>query len=616
MTSRMSPSRAGWPTFSDSTTIRSRVLPTIPITSMPGISARTTAGAHPREVETPPNRATEDGIRPVPAGPDRSRPPQGAVSPSQSVSLTPVGGPPRFGECRRLTASKPAAPSRHPASPHESIVAQTAEAPRRPDIRPGADRCGRAALAPPGEPRLRGRGRRVHLSRPRAARARRGPRLGGAGGDGVNLVEVDQSDPAIFFEASLSNGRVTGLERTSSQAISRSVEGHRVIAAINGDVWAGFSNDMEDAPNGLHVEAGELGTARTTGRPPLGGGPDGRPILGSPLVSIMLGTTSAGQFVINRVNQLRRAGDVVLYTPHFDSRTSSAASGIDVVISGLALPLRPSGTWTGFVSTVRPAEGGWPIDPGTVVVTVPASSTLGTLLPGEPVTLSTTITPGWESIQQAVGGREWIIRDGVVSITPHPPSADEIHARSAIGLTADGRMILATVGGREVGGRAGVLLSELAELILERGAVSAINLDGGGSSSLAIRRAGTDGPVLVNRPSDGFERPVTNSIQVISSMPTGPLSVLNVQPGSRSVYRNSTIDFKVSGMDAGYNPVPLASGQVSWSLSAPIGTIDADGHFVATDPGTGQVVVTADGVTGTAPITVLADTTCPVPGSV
>src|SRR3990170_4541573 len=446
---------SGWRTFSDSTTIRSRVLPTIPITSMPGISARTTAGAHPREVETPPNRATEDGIRPVPAGPDRSRPPQGAVSASQSVSLTPVGGPPRFGECRRLTARPP-------------------------------------------------------------------------------------------------------------------------------------------------------------GRPTFGVGPDGRPILGSPLVSVMLGTTSAGQFVINRVNQLRRAGDVVLYTPHFDSRTSSAASGIDVVISGLALPLRPSGTWTGFVSTVRPAEGGWPIDPGTVVVTVPASSTLGTLLPGEPVTLSTTITPGWESIQQAVGGREWIIRDGVVSITPHPPSADEIHARSAIGLTADGRMILATVGGREVGGRAGVLLSELAELMLERGAVSAINLDGGGSSSLAIRRAGTDGPVLVNRPSDGFERPVTNSIQVISSMPTGPLSVLNVQPGSRSVYRNSTIDFKVSGMDAGYNPVPLASGQVSWSLSAPIGTIDADGHFVATDPGTGQVVVTADGVTGTAPITVLADTTAPV----
>ena len=78
----------------------------------------------------------------------------------------------------------------------------------------------------------------------------------------MNLVEVDQSNPSIVFEESLSNGRVTGLERVSSQANNRSFEAHRVIAAINGDVWAGFSNDAESAPNGLDVEAGELITAR------------------------------------------------------------------------------------------------------------------------------------------------------------------------------------------------------------------------------------------------------------------------------------------------------------------------------------------------------------------
>ena len=131
-----------------------------------------------------------------------------------------------------------------------------------------------------------------------------------AGSQAVNLVEVDRSNPTIAFEASLSNGRVTGLERTSAQAIGRSMEGHRVIAAINGDVWAGFSNDMEDAPNGLHVEAGELVTAGTAGRPTFGVGPDGRPMLGSPLVRVTLATTTAGQFVINRVNQLRRAGEI------------------------------------------------------------------------------------------------------------------------------------------------------------------------------------------------------------------------------------------------------------------------------------------------------------------
>jgi hypothetical protein len=432
------------------------------------------------------------------------------------------------------------------------------------------------------------------------------------GSQTVNLVEVDQSNPSIVFESSLSNGRVTGLERTSSQAINHSFEAHRVIAAINGDVWAGFSSDAESAPNGLDVEAGELVVAGIAGRPTFGVGADGRPILGSPIVTTTLTTTTAGTFVINRINQLRRGGENVLYTPHFNNRTSSAASGVDVVISGFALPIRTSGTWTGFVSQTRIADGGGPIDPGSVVITVPSLSPMVNLQPGEPVTLTTTVTPGWESITQAVGGREWILRNGLTYISPHPASADEIHPRSAIGITADGRLVLATVDGRETGVSEGVRLTELAELMLERGAVSAINLDGGGSSTLAVRRAGTELPVVVNKPSDGYERPVTNSIQVVSTMPTGPLAVLNVQPAASSVYKNMTIDFRTTGMDAGYDPVPLAGGQVTWSLTAPIGTIDANGHFVATDPGTAQVVATSNGVTGTAPLTVLADTDAPV----
>jgi hypothetical protein len=433
-----------------------------------------------------------------------------------------------------------------------------------------------------------------------------------AGSQAVNVVEVEANNPVITFESSLSNGRVTGLERTSSQAQNRSFEGHRVVAAINGDVWAGFSNDMAHAPNGLHVEAGELVTTGPAGRPTFGVGPDGRPMLGSPLVGVTLATTTGSIFVINRVNQLRRPGEIVLYTPKFAGSTSAAASGIDVVISGLALPLRTSGSWTGIVAVTRPAEGGYAIAPGTIVLTAPATSLLGTLVPGEPVTLTTNVTAGWESVQQAVGAREWIVRDGGVSISPRPDSADEIHPRSAVGLTADGRLILATVDGRRRGWSDGVRLPELADLMISRGAVMALNLDGGGSTSLAIRRAGTNGPVLVNRPSDGSERSVTNSIQVISNAPTGPLATLKLEPGTRTVYKNATLDFTVTGMDVAYNPVPLAAGQVAWSVSPPIGTIDAAGHFVATEAGTAQITASANGIVGTAAITVLIDTSPPV----
>ncbi len=433
-----------------------------------------------------------------------------------------------------------------------------------------------------------------------------------AGSQAVNVVEVEPNNPVISFESSLSNGRVTGLERTSSQAQNDSTEGHRVVAAINGDVWAGFSNVAEHAPNGLHVEVGELVTTGPAARPTFGVGADGRPIIGAPLVGVTLATSTGSVFVINRVNQLRRPGEIVLYTPRFGSQTSTAASGVDVVISGLALPLRTSGTWTGTVTLTRPAEGSYSIAPGTIVLTAPATSLLGALVPGEPVTLTTTVTSGWETVNHAVGGREWIVRDGGVSISPRPASADEIHPRSAIGLAADGRLILATVDGRLSGWSAGMRLPELAELMLSRGAIVALNLDGGGSTSLAVRRAGTNGPVLANRPSDGSERAVTNSIQVISNAPTGPLATLKVEPNTRTIYRNATLDFTARGMDAAYNPVPLGTGQIAWSVSPPIGSIDAAGHFVATEAGTAQVTASAAGVTGTAAITVLVDTSAPV----
>ena len=71
--------------------------------------------------------------------------------------------------------------------------------------------------------------------------------LTSAGSQAVNIVEVDLANPAISLESSLSNGRVTGLERTSSQAQNHSVEGHRmsrrdthhqeVVHALQKDKW-------------------------------------------------------------------------------------------------------------------------------------------------------------------------------------------------------------------------------------------------------------------------------------------------------------------------------------------------------------------------------------------
>lgn len=69
--------------------------------------------------------------------------------------------------------------------------------------------------------------------------------------------------------------------------------------------------------------------------------------------------------------------------------------------------------------------------------------------------------------------------------------------RTAIGATADGKLVLLVCDGRNMRGSAGFTLSELADKLISLGVVNGINLDGGGSSTIV----GFEGKVL-NRPSD------------------------------------------------------------------------------------------------------------------
>ncbi len=108
----------------------------------------------------------------------------------------------------------------------------------------------------------------------------------------------------------------------------------------------------------------------------------------------------------------------------------------------------------------------------------------------------------WE-VRDAIGAGPALVMDGRIRVTSEEEvffgtSIPQVHPRTAAGRTADGALILMVVDGRQPESR-GVSLDELATLMLEVGAVEAINLDGGGSSSLVVNG------VLVNRPQGRTE---------------------------------------------------------------------------------------------------------------
>jgi hypothetical protein len=110
----------------------------------------------------------------------------------------------------------------------------------------------------------------------------------------------------------------------------------------------------------------------------------------------------------------------------------------------------------------------------------------------------------------AVNGRYQLLREGRIVA---PTGSDPFFARAprtVAGTAADGRILLLTIDGRRRTS-VGATLLEAAAVARSVGMVEAVNLDGGGSSTMSV-----DGHTS-NKPSDGHERPVGDALVYIPS---------------------------------------------------------------------------------------------------
>ena len=132
--------------------------------------------------------------------------------------------------------------------------------------------------------------------------------------------------------------------------------------------------------------------------------------------------------------------------------------------------------------------------------------------------------------QMSVGGQPVILEAG--RRLPQDMDRSFIrsrHPRTLVGWNEQGDMWLIAVDGRRDGHSAGMSIAEAADYLEHVGATTAINLDGGGSTTFATRHACGDGtwPCIRNLPSDGRERPVSSILAIVpsSAVPAQPMAV-------------------------------------------------------------------------------------------
>ena len=347
-----------------------------------------------------------------------------------------------------------------------------------------------------------------------------------AGPERINVLELD---PAVVGGV-LSNGRIAGRERVSTMARRSGA-----VAGVNG----GYFGPRGD-PVGVLAIDGQLLSEPVDGRSALLVGAEGATV--APLRFRGSVTINGVTRLIDGLDRTRglvpacggRGGDLPTVRPNAALTCTDASELVLLSPSYGARPPREGGVEAvlrdGMVARVRgPGTGPVPRDGLLLTGTGDAARFLrNAALPRSRAEVELTLTASGQPLDLAqqtlmVGGGPRLLRGGRVSVTAKaegfaPPQAPAFFGtfvaarqpRTLAGVRTDGTVLLVTVDGRRPGWSAGMTLPEAARLMQSLGARDALNLDGGGSSTMTVRGE------VVNRPSDrAGERAVSDGVYAL-----------------------------------------------------------------------------------------------------
>ena len=189
-----------------------------------------------------------------------------------------------------------------------------------------------------------------------------------------------------------------------------------------------------------------------------------------------------------------------------------------------------------------------------------------------------------------------LIKDGKINVTKSANYTANRASRTAIGITAEGKVVMMVLDGRQLPRSAGGSLEEIAQIMLEAGCVQAVNLDGGGSTTYLSKPAGKDDIELVNVPSDGYERRVSASLVVVSTAaPSTAFDSAIISSDYEYITAGTSMQFSATGISNTGNAAVIPEGAY-WQVSdETIASIDENGLFTALDYGTVTVEFIVEG---------------------
>ncbi len=320
----------------------------------------------------------------------------------------------------------------------------------------------------------------------------------------INVLVLDPRQARLGL--GLAMDEIVGAETTSSIAAR-----HGAGAAVNGGYFR-TNGLLKGEPAGLLMVAGRILSEPAKGRAALAvSNAGGRLRIASALTSwkAVLRVEDGTSCPIDGFNRDRGVNELVVLTPEFHRTTLTDPSGLEAVVrrdrvveirdlqGSMAIPA------DGYVISARGAGRDWM----RLSLAAGARVSIATEIEARP--------PFPFSPDFVIGGGPRLLSEGrtVPSEAEAYPEGFYAtrHPRTAAGVRADGSVVLAVVDGRQPAVGLGLTIPELASLMAELGCLEAVNLDGGGSSTMVVKGR------VVNSPSDtAGERPVSDALLVFS----------------------------------------------------------------------------------------------------
>ena len=326
---------------------------------------------------------------------------------------------------------------------------------------------------------------------------------------GPNQLRLLRIDPSYAPEVEMALARRLHLGRVTTRRIARA---NGAIAAVNGDFFEPsgqmFHSFVEDGMlRQSHRQVGWMFGMTTAERPTIA-----RPSLQITAAPMPVGTP----WPIARWNiGSPGPGQVVSYTPVASGVANPPRNGCTARLLPATLP-----TWTASqdavtriftVDAVRCSAD--PLAYGGGIVLGARGSGIGaerirSLSLATPLRITWSL--GMPGIAEGIGGMPLLVRDrqNVAPTMCWSAGFCGRNPRTGVGFTAGGQVLLLTVDGRQPGWSVGMTMAEFAQQFVRLGATWALNLDGGGSTTMVVR-----GDVK-NRPSGGRLRRVGSAIVV------------------------------------------------------------------------------------------------------